>query len=149
MLIEEVCASVFYPFLHHVHISLVECGCPDSVFVCQSVQQVAGSGCTVPDIIFILPVFSQFIGKILLRQLHPFLRCEKRTFALSDVGWHEQISTFNDIIPIVTFGRAVVAVPKLCVRFLFVDEICGAGCKEPKVVLLPVKLIISFPEQYK
>ena len=114
---EEVC-TVLRAFAHHVDILLVQGRRPDAVFVRESGQEVSRPGAAVPDVILVLPVLAKLQLKVMLGQLHPFLRSEERALAFAHVLRHEQIEAVDDEVPVVLPRRSLVATPefRVCVE---------------------------------
>ena len=111
--------------MHGSHVSLIEGGCPDVVFVGESGQQVARTGTAVPDGVLFLPVFTQLGCEILLRQLHPLRGGEVAALALAHILWHQQVAAVDDVVPVLAAGRSGIASPEVAVGLLLVVELDG------------------------
>ena len=107
---------------HHLHVLRVEGRCPDVVLVGEPVEEVARARGTVPDVVLLLPVLAQHIGKVLLREFHPLAWGEERALALPYVLRHKEVAAVNDIRPILLAWGALVETPELGVGALLVLE---------------------------
>ena len=110
--------AVLRALAHHVDILLVQGRRPDAVFVRESGQEVSRPGAAVPDVILVLPVLTKLQLKVMLGQLHPFLRSEERALAFAHVLRHEQVEPVDDEVPVVLPRRPLVATPefRVCVE---------------------------------
>ena len=111
--------------MHYLYVLRVERRSPYVVFVGEPGEQVSRARRAVPHVVFVLPVVAEFVGQVLLRELHPPLRREVRAFALAHVLRHEQVAALDDVVPVFALGRAVVTVPEAGVCRLAVVELHG------------------------
>ena len=128
--------------MHRVDISLVNRRGPDVIFIFQSYEQVASAGGAVPHRVLVLPILAQFARQVVLRQLHPLTRGEKRPLALPHILRHELVAAHHNVVPILTARRAVVAIPKPLVRLAPVSELRPLAVKQPHLIDAAVKLIV-------
>ena len=98
--------AVLYLLKHDIDIGSIERRCPDIILIGETTQEVARTGAAVPDIILILPVFTEHIGEVFLAFLHPDSGSEIAAFTLAYILRHKQVAPFYNLVPIFLFRRA-------------------------------------------
>ena len=122
MAFEQVKALLLDTLFHHLHIGIIECGCPNAVWFGETIEQVSCSSTTVPHIIVLLPVLTKFFCKVFLRLLYPLWWGEECALVPSQILRDEQVAALENNIQILVAWRTIVFVPKLAVGSHFVVE---------------------------